>query len=132
MTGSTVCLSSYSQGFNFARWVISHFYCCLPTFFQSLLFQKLLSGTIRASNHLDQDQDQYFVGPDLSPNCLHLVISRRQKMSPSKKECMFIHILPLVSKSNALPEFVKATMSDPLGFFPLGCHDGTSSPKLGA
>ena len=40
-------------------------------------------NTIRVSNSLDQDKDQHFVGhnvgPDQGPNCLHRLISRRQK-----------------------------------------------------
>ena len=39
-------------------------------FFQNQLFQKKFSNTIRVSNSLDPDQAQYFVGPDLGPNCV--------------------------------------------------------------
>ena len=31
------------------------------------------------SNSLDPDQARHFVGPDLGPNCLKKVISRRQR-----------------------------------------------------
>ena len=30
-------------------------------------------NTIRVSNSLDPDQDRYFVGPDLGPNCLQML-----------------------------------------------------------
>ena len=41
-------------------------------FFQSKLFQKILSGRIsECQRGLDPDQDRQNIGPDLSPNCLH-------------------------------------------------------------
>ena len=47
------------------------FCCCLLTFFQNLLLQKISSrNIIRESNSLDPDQDRHFVGLDLGPNCL--------------------------------------------------------------
>ena len=32
--------------------------------------KKISGNTIIMSNHLDPDQDQHSVGPDLGPNCL--------------------------------------------------------------
>ena len=40
-------------------------------------FQKLLLRT--PSNGLDQDQDLYFVGPDLDPNSLQRLLAKQGK-----------------------------------------------------
>ena len=47
------------------------FFLSSAAFFSKLTFsQNSFRNTIRVSNGLDPDQDQYFVGPDLGPNCL--------------------------------------------------------------
>ena len=47
------------------------FFCRLLIFFQNYFFQKITSGTLsECHNGLDLDQDGYFVGHDLGPNCL--------------------------------------------------------------
>ena len=48
-------------------------------FFKYLFSENYFRNTIRLSNGLDPDQDGHSVGPDLGPNCLKKVISRRQK-----------------------------------------------------
>ena len=57
-------------------------------FFKINYFQKAFtSGTVsEVSNSLDPDQHRSSVGPDLGPNCLHLVISRQKKFRPPSKE----------------------------------------------
>ena len=41
------------------------------------LFQKMISAIPSVSNSLDPDQARHFVGPDLGPNCLQMVINRQ-------------------------------------------------------
>ena len=48
-------------------------------FFQNLLFEKILSGTLSVSNGLDSDQDRRPVDPDLGLKLFSTVISRYQK-----------------------------------------------------
>ena len=57
-------------------------YCSrlLTFFFKIKSFQKILSETLsqfqtRVSNSLDPNQDQFFVGSDLGPNCLHRLLA---------------------------------------------------------
>ena len=51
-------------------------------FFQNLLFQKILSGTLsECQKGLDPDQDRHTVGPDLVPNCWRCL-----QRSPEGKE----------------------------------------------
>ena len=43
-------------------------------FFSKVIFSKnYFRNTIRVSNILESDQDRQFVGPDLVPNCLHML-----------------------------------------------------------
>ena len=52
----------------------------LPLWSSSDFFQKTsFRNTIRVSDGLDSDQDQRFVGPDLSPNCLHIGYQQAKK-----------------------------------------------------
>ena len=56
-------------------------------FNQNEFFQKpSFRNTIRLSVGLDPDQDRRSVGPDLGPNCLQSIISRRQKSPLARKE----------------------------------------------
>ena len=48
-------------------------------FFKSQVFKYVVRNTIVVSNGLDLDQACRFVGPDLGPNCLQTIISRRQR-----------------------------------------------------
>ena len=55
-------------------------------FFQNLLFEKILSGTLSVSNSLDPDQDRGPVDPDLGLKLFSKVISRCQKSSLAGKK----------------------------------------------
>ena len=55
----------------------SALYCRLLTFFSKLTFS---NNSFRVSNGLDPDKDQYFVSPNLGPNCL-------QMLSADDKSC---------------------------------------------
>ena len=57
-----------------------------PTFYWSRFSKYSLTNFIRMSNKLDPDQDRHSVGPDLGPNSLKKVISRRQKLQLAWKE----------------------------------------------
>ena len=58
-------------------------------YFQNLLFQKILSGALSASNGLDPDQAQCSVMPDLSPKLYAKIISRRKYLPLAGKEFSF-------------------------------------------
>ena len=61
--------------------------CChLLVFFIVSFYQNTLGFIVRVSNGLDHDRTQYFLGPDLCPNCLQIipaqhiyVVASRQK-----------------------------------------------------
>ena len=55
--------------------VLLHTFLSFADFFQNQLFEKFF--TIRVSNSLDLDQARHSIGPDLGPNCLQKVISKR-------------------------------------------------------
>ena len=44
-------------------------FCRHLNFFKIDFFRYFFRNTIRASDGLDPDQAQHFVGPDLGPNC---------------------------------------------------------------
>ena len=48
-------------------------FCCLLNFYKISFFQNSFKNTIQVSNSLDQDLARQYVGPDLGPNCLHLI-----------------------------------------------------------
>ena len=55
---------------HFAFWVIFNAFVVVCLLFLITFKKKSFRNTIRVSNGLDQDHDQYSVGPDLGPNCL--------------------------------------------------------------
>ena len=62
--------------------------CChlLSTFFKINFFKKNLSGTLRASNSSDPDQDQCSVSPDLGQKCLQrLSADDKSRLAASKE-----------------------------------------------
>ena len=54
-------------------------------FFSNFFFLNSFRNTIRVSNSLDKDQDQYSVRPDLGPNCLQR-LSADDKSPLARKE----------------------------------------------
>ena len=59
------------------KYLFFHAYLSSADFFSSkLTFSKnSLRNIIRMSNSLDPDQAQHFVGPDLDPNCLQMLLA---------------------------------------------------------
>ena len=54
------------------------FFFCSLLIFSSLIFSSSsFRNTISMSNSLDPDQAQCYIGPDLGPNCLQKIISRK-------------------------------------------------------
>ena len=60
----------------------SFFFCWL---FKIIFFKKIFRENYQIVKHLDPDQDQQFVGPDLGPNCLQRlsVVNSHHKQAKS-------------------------------------------------
>ena len=66
----------------------SCFCCRLLNFFIINFFKKSPLNTIRVSNGFDPDQDRHFVGPDLGPNRLQMLLADDKKWPQARRGLM--------------------------------------------
>ena len=58
-------------------------------FFKINFLQQFFRITMRLSNSLDQDQDRYFVGPDLEPKCFQRLSADNKRHPKQGKSTYF-------------------------------------------
>ena len=78
--------------FLFAFWVILHAFLSSADFFSTSTLKKNNSGRPSVSNSLVLDQACYFVGPDLSQNCLQMLSAD----NTVHVFCLFCSLIPLI------------------------------------